>query len=217
MCGTQLPLFCLLIVVVVSVCAAAETYRGTVVGVSDGDTITLLVDSRQIKVRLASIDAPERGQPFGTRARERLAKLTFQREATVIEVSWDRYGRLVGQVRVDGLDVNAQLVREGYVWVYRKYSDDPQLLRLESQARDEGRGIWSLDEHIPPWEWRRGLRAASSTSEVESGTVLGNRRSKIYHLAECPDYLKIAEHNRVPFADEDAAKSEGYRKAGNCP
>ena len=76
----------------------------------------------------------------------------------MVEVTVDRYGRIVGRVYVDGLDVNAVLVRGGYAWVYRKYSDDAELYDMEAGARKYRRGLWAHLNPIPPWEWRRGRR-----------------------------------------------------------
>ncbi len=95
--------------------ASAETvYQGKVIKIADGDTLTLLVDSKQLKIRLSDIDTPERKQPFGTRAKQALSELAFGKQARVVEVTVDRYGRIVGRVHVDGVDVNRELVAEGY-------------------------------------------------------------------------------------------------------
>ncbi|MCB1882060.1 MAG: thermonuclease family protein, partial [Gammaproteobacteria bacterium] len=76
---------------------------------------------------------------------------------SVVQVSTDRYQRLVGRVFLDGRNINAEMVADGAAWVYRKYSDDPELLELERQAREQGRGLWALqeDQRVAPWEWRR--------------------------------------------------------------
>lgn len=142
---------------------ASETYIGKVVGITDGDTLTLLVDRREVKMRLAEIDTPERGQPFGTRAKQALSDLAYGKEARVVVVDVDRYGRTVGRVYVDGRDVNAELVRQGYAWVYRKYAEDPKLYELEEKARKAGRGLWAHPGPVPPWEWRRGVRNLGRT------------------------------------------------------
>jgi endonuclease YncB( thermonuclease family) len=141
--------------------AFAAEITGRVVGISDGDTLTLLSDRRrQIRVRLAGIDAPEAHQPYGSRARKVLAALVFRRRVTVVVVDTDRYGRTVGRVIAGGTDVNAAMVRRGAAWVYRAYSHDPALLRLEAEARAARRGLWALPEaqRQPPWEWRRPRR-----------------------------------------------------------
>ena len=139
---------------------AAETLSGRVVGISDGDTLTLLVDREQVKVRLAQIDTPERGQPWANRARQELADLVFRQDVRVEVVDRDRYGRIVGQLWRGAVDVNRTLVAEGLAWAFRRYVTDPNLLEDEERARQAGRGLWSQPEPVPPWEWRRGARSA---------------------------------------------------------
>ena len=137
----------------------AETLEGKVVKIADGDTLTLLTPSnQQVKIRLAGIDTPERKQPFGKRAKQALAKLAFQKQVLVEVEAKDRYGRTIGVVFVDGLNVNAELVKQGMAWVYRKYTDDKRLYTLESEAKQAKRGLWLDENPIPPWEWRRGRR-----------------------------------------------------------
>ena len=140
----------------------SATIEGQVVAITDGDTIKILTPAKQqIKVRLADIDTPERGQPYGRKARQVLGEKIHRRQVEVEEVTIDRYQRLVGRVFLDGRNINAEMVEDGAAWVYRKYSDDPQLIRLESQAREQGRGLWALqpDQRIPPWEWRKQQRS----------------------------------------------------------
>ena len=116
--------------------AQTETLEGKVVKIADGDTLTLLTSSNeQVKIRLAGIDTPEKKQPFGNKAKQALANLAFQKQALIeVEVK-DRYGRTVGVVFVDGLNVNAELVKQGMAWVYRKYTNDKALYELESRLR----------------------------------------------------------------------------------
>ncbi|MEQ1789803.1 MAG: thermonuclease family protein [Rickettsiales bacterium] len=138
--------------------AVAEEQIGRVVDVTDGDTLTML-DSRkqQIKVRLAEIDTPESAQPYGTRAKQELSRLVHGKTVTVKVQDIDRYGRTVGRVYVGELDVNAEMVKLGAAWVYRKYAIDQNLYALEKQAKQERAGVWNLPEaeQIPPWEWRK--------------------------------------------------------------
>lgn len=153
--------------------AAAATVTGKVVAIADGDTLTLLTsDRQQIKVRLAEIDTPERGQPYGTRARQALADLAFGKQATIESREKDRYGRLIGRVRVAGVDVNRELVHRGAAWVYRQYSRDRSLLAVEADARAAKRGLWSLPEtqRLAPWDWRKGTKPAAL--KPYSGTPL---------------------------------------------
>jgi endonuclease YncB( thermonuclease family) len=135
----------------------AEELKGRVVGITDGDTLTLLTERReQVRVRLAEIDTPESGQPYGSRARQVLSDLAFGKMVHVDVRDTDRYGRTVGLVYAGTMGVNAEMVRRGAAWVYQRYSDDPDLLRLEQAARAERRGLWGLPEaeRVPPWEWR---------------------------------------------------------------
>jgi len=116
------------------------TLTGKVVGIADGDTITVLVGTTQHKIRVGSIDTPERGQAFGTRATQFTSKLVFGKTVTVRVVKIDRYDRSVGRVTVpteDGpVDLSAELVRAGLAWWYRKYApDDEELAKLEAEAR----------------------------------------------------------------------------------
>src|SRR5690606_665034 len=113
--------------------ASATTLTGKVVAIADGDTLTLLTPAReQVKIRLAEIDTPERAQPYGTRARQALSDLAFGKQATVETSEKDRYGRVIGRIYVDGVDVNKELVSRGAAWVYRQYNHDKSLLAIEA-------------------------------------------------------------------------------------
>jgi len=125
----------------------------------DGDTLTIVIDGQQEKIRLSDIDTPERKQPYGTRAKQALSELAFGKTITVLTTTKDRYGRVIGHITADGVDVNAELVRLGYAWVYRRYSNDKELIHLEENARSGGLGLWADSNPIPPWEWRRGRRS----------------------------------------------------------
>ena len=173
-------LFLLMIGLLLFVVAAAVTiaqgaeYTGRVVGVSDGDTLTLLTaEKQQVKVRLGEIDTPERKQPYGTRAQQALSDLAFGKQARVVVQDTDRYGRTVGRVFVGATDVNAEMVRQGAAWVYRQYLKDQSLLALEQQAKSAKRGLWGLPEaeRCPPWDWRKGSCPATSTAPATSPTA----------------------------------------------
>ncbi|MBL6081928.1 thermonuclease family protein [Belnapia sp. T18] len=141
--------------------ARAAELLGRVVGLADGDTLTLLTaERRQVRVRLSEIDTPESRQPYGTRAQHILSGLVFGKDVRVVVQDTDRYGRTVGRVYAGPLDVNAEMVRQGAAWVYRQYSRDPELLRIETEAKAGRRGLWSLPEaeRTPPWEWRAAKR-----------------------------------------------------------
>ena len=139
-----------------AVAAAAEIY-GHVVRIIDGDTLTVLdANNRQTKVRLAEIDTPESGQPYGNRAKQELSDLAFDKDVRVAVRDVDRYGRMVGRVYAGEVDVNAEMVRRGAAWVYRQYNRDLTLIFIEQEAKREKRGLWGLPEtdRKPPWQWR---------------------------------------------------------------
>ncbi len=130
---------------------------GRVVGVHDGDTITVLTDGKKSsKIRLNGIDAPETKQPFGARAKEELSGLVFGKTVEVTVQATDRYGRTVGRVRIGDVDVNLAMVRAGMAWWYRAYArGDKALEAAEAEARASRRGLWSEKDPTPPWEWRK--------------------------------------------------------------
>ncbi len=150
-----------LLLLLLTQAAVAQELHGRVVGISDGDTLTLLTERREeVRIRLSEIDTPERGQPYGTRSRQALSDLAFGKAVRIVVRDTDRYGRTVGRVHAGAQDVNAEMVRRGAAWVYRRYSDDPVLLRLEQAARAERLGLWALPEaeRVSPWEWRAAGR-----------------------------------------------------------
>jgi len=144
--------------------AAAAPFQAQVVAVTDGDTLRVLRDGRVEVVRLQGIDAPETGQAYGTRAKQFAAELAFDRTVTVQPTGRDRNGRLLAEVLLpDGRSLNQALVRAGYAWWFRRYSADPILARLETEARADQRGLWSNRDAMPPWDFRqRRSRLAGS-------------------------------------------------------
>jgi endonuclease YncB( thermonuclease family) len=139
--------------------------KGEVVSIADGDTLTVLdTNKRQYKVRLAGIDAPEKKQPFGDRSRRNLASLLFRSQIAVEWTKRDRYGRLVGVVRVGGTDAGLQQIRAGMAWHYKTYQREQSRLEraayadAEVQARQTRAGLWGDSNPQPPWDFRRARR-----------------------------------------------------------
>jgi endonuclease YncB( thermonuclease family) len=145
---------CAVLAVAVFAVPARADFTGKVVAVADGDTVTILVERREVRVRLSGIDAPEHGQPHARAARQSLASLVAGRTVAVHGRGQDGYGRVLGELRVDALDVNAEQVRRGYAWVFRRYSLDPYLLALEAEAKAARRGLWQDPDPVAPWLWR---------------------------------------------------------------
>lgn len=137
---------------------ASEPFSGRVVGIADGDTLTVLADATQHKVRLAEIDAPEKKQAFGERAKQSLAALCFSQHAEVSPGKTDRYGRTVARVRCQGMDASLHQVQQGLAWAYTAYLTDPGIAGAERLARDSGLGLWGDAEPIQPWLYRKGKR-----------------------------------------------------------
>jgi micrococcal nuclease len=137
------------------------TWSGKVVGVIDGDSITVLHDGRQEQIRLWGIDCPEKGQDFGTKAKQATSVLVFAKTVEVEPVTTDRYGRTVALVRVGDTLVNEELIRQGLAWVYIRYCDRAicqEWKKLEAEAREKKRGLWSMPKPVAPWEFRRQRR-----------------------------------------------------------
>ena len=135
---------------------AVQSFTGRVVGVMDGDTLEVMHAGRAQRIRVHGIDAPERRQAFGTRARQAAAALVFRKIVTVRVHTTDRYRRLVAEIILpDGRNLGHELVARGLAWMYRAYTDDPRLDRLEAAARRAAIGLWADPQAVAPWEFRR--------------------------------------------------------------
>ncbi len=207
---------------------AADQFSGKVVGIADGDTIQVLREQRSVRVRLNGVDAPEKGQAFGDRARQFVASLAFGQVVTVVVHGEDQYGRTIGDVILaDGRNLNREIVRAGFAWWFRRYSTDESLGALEAEARAAKRGLWADLHPVPPWEYRQaqaprrtdgpGSVQPAPSVQPATGPIIGNKRSRIYHRPDCPNYADVAPQNRVPFASAAEAEQAGYRVARNCP
>jgi micrococcal nuclease len=204
----------LAILVSVSI-AQAKTITGKVVGVADGDTITVLQDRTQYKIRLYGIDTPERGQDFGKRAKQFTSGMVFGKQVQVIQKDKDRYGRVVGMVYVGNTCVNEEIVRAGLAWVYDYYCKDSvcsQWRDLENQARQSSIGLWSHPDPIPPWDYRKGDRGGAKV--ILGGKYHGNTSSHVFHQSSCK-HFNCKNCTKV-FNSREAAIKAGYRPCGGC-
>ena len=158
-------LFNLLILLTGGAALAADgsLIEGRVVGIADGDTVTVLdADKTQYRIRLAGIDAPERGQPGAQRSKESLSALVYDQPVRVESVNRDRFDRIVGKVWIAStdspcrgkpdcpmtLDAGLTQITMGRAWWFRKYAD-------EQEARAKKAGLWRDGTAVPPWEWRQ--------------------------------------------------------------
>ena len=183
--------------------------NGKVVAVTDGDTIRVLDANRvQHKIRLAGIDAPERGQPFGNASRKYLASLVAGKAVRIESTKKDRYGRVLGKVWVQPrdcpscgktLNANHAQILAGMAWRYLDYvkdlspEDRGRYESAEAEARKRKRGLWSEANAIPPWAWRRGQRN-SSVNVAPANFQCGSKRycremtsckEAIFYLRNC--------------------------------
>jgi endonuclease YncB( thermonuclease family) len=141
---------------------AAIEFVGKVVGVTDGDTLTVLTAQRQQhRVRLSGIDAPERRQAFGQVSKQHLSDLAYDKTVSVVFHKRDRYQRILGKVLVNGADAGLDQIETGMAWHYKRYEreqspeDRLAYARAEEMARAERRGLWRDPRSVPPWEFRR--------------------------------------------------------------
>lgn len=156
---------------------------GKVVGVLDGDTLSLFVECAKLElpIRLAGIDAPETGAPFSAKSKKSLSELAFGKVVTVDSHKRDKYGRYVGKVLADGLDVNLEQINRGLAWHYTEYAveqsqeDCAAYSVAEQTARLNKTGLWSHKDPIPPWDWRDGKRpdpSSEQTKRTDDGQVI---------------------------------------------
>ena len=152
----RLSLKALCLTLLLAINPAQADVRGRVVSVHDGDTLTVLVERREVKVRLTDIDAPELKQAFGTRSRQSLAELCFGKEASLDVRGRDRYKRTLAIVTCAGTDANVEQVRRGFAWTYTRFARaDSPLNAIENEARSAHRGLWADPAAVAPWDWRR--------------------------------------------------------------
>lgn len=175
--------------------AQAGQVSGRIVYVDDGDTaVMLLHDNSKLKIRLASIDAPEVshtshevdriGQPYSNNSKEFLRSLIHGRVVRADCPEKDRYGRSVCTLTVGGTNVNAEMVRNGWAWAntanHGAYLRDRSFVELQREARIAQRGLWQGRNPVEPWSWRHvcweSARTACPNDEPSPG--LGDQRDK---------------------------------------
>jgi len=149
-----------------SKCVYAKTVTGKVVGITDGDTIKVLTSSNTtIKIRLAEIDAPEKHQAYGNKAKQALSDKIFGKEVTVKVASIDRYQRTVAQIYLEERWINLEMVAEGWAWQYLQHSRSETIHKAEVQARGKKLGLWADKDPIPPWEYRKPTQVKPDDEE----------------------------------------------------
>ena len=149
----------------------AMALEGKVVAVLDGDTIEVLDGAKKLhRVRFDGIDAPERGQPFGNRAKSTLSDLVFGKNVRVDTEGPDKYDRTIGRVHVDGRDAGLAMLEAGVAWHYTKYDQSREYAAGEKSARDARTGLWADRSPVPPWEWRKLSKAERDKRRTPQST-----------------------------------------------
>ena len=140
---------------------SAAEIRGKVVAITDGDTIKVLddLDKGVLKIRLNKIDAPEKNQAFGQKSKQYLSNLVFGKQVIIRFKEIDRYGRILGLIYIDGVEVNLQMVKAGMAWHYAYYDKTPAYIEAEKKARASKVGLWIDPEPISPYEFRKSRKS----------------------------------------------------------
>lgn len=136
-----------------------QSFTGKVTAIKDGDTIEVLYEGKPVKIRLAHVDTPEFGQPYGRNAKQFTSNFCYRKIVTVIQADKpDRYGRLIALINLDGRVLNFELVHAGLAWHFKRYSKDEVYSAAEIEAKEKKFGLWSQPNPVAPWNWRDGQR-----------------------------------------------------------
>ncbi len=197
---------------------------GKVISVADGDTITILDSSKQQhKIRLYGIDTPEKKQACGMAAKQYTSRLAYKKVADVNVIDTDRYGRSVGVVTVDGVNVNESILNAGYAWQYGKYCKKQfcgAWLKYQNKAKAAKKGLWRDKQPTAPWDWRKAKRntsykkKSSQKYSATSGEFHGNVKSHVFHRASCRHYN--CKNCTQGFSSRSEALNAGYKPCGGC-
>jgi micrococcal nuclease len=218
--------------------ANAETITGTIDSVKDGDTITIISKDKRVEIRLFGIDTPEKTQAFGQAARNFTGGKAAKGEIRVESITKDHDGRTVAIVFVNGINLNEQIVSQGFGWVYRQYckkSFCTDWLKLEADAKAAHKGLWADANPTPPWEYRQKQLSSSEGKGIESATIPsasvkiapggavayhGNTkkhfftRKHVFHSSACKDFN--CPTCTVNFNSISEALDAGYSPHAQC-
>ena len=206
---------------------AGKVAFGKVVGVTNGDTLTLLIGKTRYKIRLAGIDAPELNQAFGAKARQTLSARVFGKTVKVQSRGRDRHGKILGIVWADGQCANVECVRAGMAWHSATHSSSAVLAQAEQKARAKRAGLWVDKNPVPPWEFRRrsakanastvvrkAERTTATSPESKTGDIVYVTKTSVkYHRAGCWHLAK----SKIPMPLGEAASRYAPCKACRAP
>lgn len=194
--------------------SASPIVSGVVVSVSDGDSITVLAGGQRLPIRLEGIDCPEGGQPYGVEAEEFTRQLLLGRTVSFRVKERDDYGRLVARAYLADEDVSVTLVKRGFAWHFRRYSDDRRIETAEREARKAKLGLWVDPKARPPWSWRQDSPGSIKRAAPSHSPLHGNPASRLVHSASCRHYNCRA--CTVTFQSVGDALAAGYRLGACC-
>jgi endonuclease YncB( thermonuclease family) len=197
---------------------ATSTLIGKTVGVTDGDTISVLdAEKRQHKVRLEGIDAPESAQPFGTQAKKALSEKVFGKEITVKETGKDKYGRTLGHVYVSKQHVNRELIEEGFAWHYKEYNRDPNFAAAENEARAAKRGLWRDGVPTPPWDYRHAPKMAANAKPKVTRTSASDQTTPTVYITDTGKKYHRDRYNSLSRSKHAVSLADAHsRGLGPC-
>lgn len=191
---------------------SATSIHGTIVGVSDGDTVTLLDNAKtQHKIRLAQIDAPEKSQEFGQVSKQHLSDLCFGKSVIADIETIDKYGRSVAVITCENIEANLEQVKSGNAWVYKQYAKESKYFSAETLAKSEKLGLWGQPNPTPPWEYRKNAKlhtkdklgtVKNANSEPKNKQECGSK-SKCTQMSSCAEARFYFETCRVGKLDRD--------------
>ncbi len=203
-----------------------------VVGVKDGDTIVLLQNGQTVTVRLYGVDTPEKAQDYGQKAKQFTSDLVFGKNVQLIVHNKDRYGRTVGTIMLpDGRSLNEELVRNGFAWHYKAYSNDKNLANLEADARRFKRGLWQDENPVAPWNYRKNKRSGNTAATKKAETaalplpadaskrtvyLCNSSGSGVYHLTKSCHVLDRCSQEVLAVTEEKAIREYGRRADKVC-
>jgi len=197
------------LLILIHSCLIADVIEGKVVGVSDGDSLTLLTAKKeQLKIRMDGIDAPEMGQDFGNKSKQALSSKVFGKRVKVESKGRDKYDRTIGRVFVDGVNINHWMVEKGWAWQYVKYDKSAKLKKAQEAAKQQKLGIWRQANVIAPWEYRANIKKRNALKKEQQTGVKTqywlNTSTNTRHNDTCK-WFKKTKQGRLCKPDEGAA------------
>lgn len=190
----------------------ADQLSGRVISIADGDTLTILTENKQrVIVRLNAIDAPEKNQAFSNASKKSLSSICFKKTASIQTFGLDKYGRTIGDVTCDEVNANKYQVDNGVAWVYRKYSNDSELIAMEDKAKSMRLGLWDDPNPVPPWDFRHKTITPTVpiVKTTSSGFTCSGKRfcKQMISCEEARYYLEVCGVHRLD-RDNDGVPCE---------